>query len=88
MPNLYGQPKTDALRKEINKLRLLLCEERKERRNSQLRLQRARIKIEELESVIKRTAQKAQELLSETATDVEASTKEKFIQSLRPKLVA
>jgi len=96
MPELYGNAFKSELRRQIREQRAEICDlrtelwdARKAHRTTSGALRYAQCEIEELKTKIQRIEQKAKELAGDaTLDDVEANTKERFIQSLRPRRAA
>jgi predicted nuclease with TOPRIM domain len=74
MPELYGQPRKDELRKQIRELQTWLWREQKENRELRDGLLCAQCKIAALEEKIQRIEQKAREILAEAAREIKDET--------------
>jgi hypothetical protein len=85
MPELHGQPRKDVLRRELRQVRTELSNECKEHRKALDSLRHANCKIEELEAKVQRMEQKAREVLTEAAQDIEDNTWERFIRPAKEK---
>ncbi|RTL50877.1 MAG: hypothetical protein EKK40_12295 [Bradyrhizobiaceae bacterium] len=70
MPELYGQPFKDELRKEIAGLKRDLWNERKEHMTTRRALRFSRAKIDELEAQLGRIKQQTQNVLQEIDKDI------------------
>jgi hypothetical protein len=83
MPELYGQPFKWELRNEIGQLKKDYWEERKEHRNTRIRLEYAQWQIAELTAKIQRMQQVTQSLLAEATLDEADTSPEKWVESRR-----